>query len=149
METVETNDPGLCGYSKQDLGEKRSSNRISSPPHSTSTTLLPSPPAIDPLLQRFIICNVVSKNKDREKVCLSERNRVKTFLTAMKFNEDEVHQRCILYENPGDIFAADLYVHQDFVMEPIPSPIQLIPLILMKLRFKQLLKAMRYLRSYL
>ena len=51
VDKVETNDPGLCGYSKQDSRVKRSSNRISSPPPSTSTTLLPSPPAIDPLLQ--------------------------------------------------------------------------------------------------
>ena len=113
VDTVETNDPGLCGYSKQDLGEKRSSNRISSPPHSTSTTLLPSPPAIDPLLQRFIICNVISKNKIREKFRIYERCRAKTFLAAMKFNEDQIHQKCILCEKPGDIFAADLYVHKD------------------------------------
>ena len=113
VDKVETNDPGLCGYSKQDSRVKRSSNRISSPPPSTSTALLPSPPAIDPLLQQFIICNVVSKNKVPEMFRFHERNRAKTILATMKFNEDEVPQRCILYEKPSDIFATDLYVHKD------------------------------------
>ena len=30
----------------------------------------------------------------------------------MKFNEDEVHQRYILYEKPGVIFSMDLYVQR-------------------------------------
>ena len=35
------------------------------------------------------------------------------FLSAIKFNKDEVFTRCILLGSPGDIFAADIMYHKN------------------------------------
>ena len=48
-----------------------------------------------------------------EKYRICERTRAKCFLAAVRFNQDDVYKRCVLYEKPGDVYAADLYSHKD------------------------------------
>ena len=43
----------------------------------------------------------------------SEVRRASLFLSAIKFNRDEVFTRCILLGSPGDIFTADIMYHKN------------------------------------
>ena len=44
---------------------------------------------------------------------ISEARRASLFLSAVKFNKDEVFILCILLGSPGDIFAADIMYHKN------------------------------------
>ena len=46
---------------------------------------------------------------------ISETRRASLFLSAIKFNRDEVFTWCILLGSPGDIFAADIMYHKNFL----------------------------------
>ena len=58
-----------------------------------------------------IICNSVKckGNSTRSRIC--ENGRAKLFLSAIKYNQDEVFTRCIFLKEVGDVFAADLVYH--------------------------------------
>ena len=40
-------------------------------------------------------------------------NRAKNFIKAYNFNKGKAYNKCILYKTPGDVFAADIYVHKN------------------------------------
>ena len=44
---------------------------------------------------------------------------MKNFIKAYNFNKDEVYNKCIWYKTPGDVFAADIYVHKNCVKKYI------------------------------
>ena len=46
---------------------------------------------------------------------INEARRASLFLSAIKFNKDEVFTRCILFGSPGDIFAADIMYHKNYL----------------------------------
>ena len=64
-------------------------------------------------MKNGIVCNQAKCRGDSLKLCICERKRAKEFLSAIKFNKDEVFTRCILYKTVGDIFAADVMYHKN------------------------------------
>ena len=44
---------------------------------------------------------------------INEARRARLFLSAIKFNKDEVFTQCILLGSSGDIFAADIVYHKN------------------------------------
>ena len=60
-----------------------------------------------------IISNQLKSRGDTKILRISEARRASLFLSAIKFNKDEVFTRCILFGSPGDIFAADIMYHKN------------------------------------
>ena len=58
-----------------------------------------------------IICNQMKSRGDTKMLRISEARRARLFLSAIKFNKDEVFTQCILLGSSGDIFAADIMYH--------------------------------------
>ena len=54
-----------------------------------------------------IICNQIKSRSDTKILRIIEARIASLFLSAIKFNKDEVFTRCILLGSPGDIFAAE------------------------------------------
>ena len=56
-------------------------------------------------------------NKQSERYRISElktgKTRASRFLSAFKYNGDEVSTKCIFLKSIGDIFAADIYYHSN------------------------------------
>ena len=59
-----------------------------------------------------IICNKIKCQGDNKRLRICETRRAKLLLSAVKFNKDDVHTRCILYKVPGNVFAADVMYHK-------------------------------------
>ena len=59
------------------------------------------------------LCNQNKCRGDSRKLRICETKRAKQFLSAIKFNKDEVFTRCILCKAVGDIFAADVMYHKN------------------------------------
>ena len=60
-----------------------------------------------------IICNHMKSRGDTKILRISEARRASLFLSAIKFNKDEVFTQCILLGSPGDIFVADVMYHKN------------------------------------
>ena len=60
-----------------------------------------------------IICNQIKSRSDTKILRIIEARIASLFLSAIKFNKDEVFTRCILLGSPGDIFAADIMYHKN------------------------------------
>ena len=67
----------------------------------------------EPREKPCIICNQIKCKGDIRKLRICEPRRAKQLLTAVKFNNDDVYTRCILYKTIGDVFAADLVYHKN------------------------------------
>ena len=63
-----------------------------------------------------IICNQLKYRGDTKILRISEARRASLFLSAIKFNKDEVFARCILLGIPGDIFAANIMYHKNCLL---------------------------------
>ena len=61
----------------------------------------------------FIICNQMKSRGDTKILRISEVRRASLFLSAIKFNKDEVFTQCILLGSSGDIFVADVMYHKN------------------------------------
>ena len=61
----------------------------------------------------FIICNQMKYRGDTKILRISEVRRASLFLSAIKFNKDEVFTQCILLGSSGDIFVADVMYHKN------------------------------------
>lgn len=68
-----------------------------------------TPPAEKPC----IVCNHIKSKGDNRRFRICEVTRAHLFLSAIKFNKDDVYTRCILFENFGDVYAADVMYHKN------------------------------------
>ena len=59
-----------------------------------------------------VICNQIKFKGESKRLRISEKRRANLFLSAIKFNKDDVQTRCILHNTAGDIFAADVMYHK-------------------------------------
>ena len=60
-----------------------------------------------------MIYNQIKFKGDEKLYRLCEENRAQLFLSAIQLNLDEVCTRWATYKTIGDIFAADIYSHQN------------------------------------
>lgn len=60
-----------------------------------------------------MICNQQKIKGDKTLYRISEIERAIELLQSSKYFKDDVHTRCILYQSPGDVFAADVYYHKN------------------------------------
>ena len=102
-----TKDEPVSSRNEQSKPETRSSKRLKldlSNTASTSASAVKDSPCI--------VCNQM-KSKDivkRFRIC--EARRARLFLSAIKFNKDDVYTRCSLLQNIGDVYAADIMYHK-------------------------------------
>ena len=57
----------------------------------------------------------VSRRKKLSRYHISEVNVAKTRLKTSKFVKDSLHIQCILFKNMGDVFAADVMYHCNYL----------------------------------
>ena len=60
-----------------------------------------------------IICNNYKRKGDNKRVRICENRRAKLLSSATKFFKDTVYNRCSLFGNIGDVFAADILYHKN------------------------------------
>ena len=85
-----------------------------SPHHScTRTKRVKTVDSQIPQMKNCIVCNQAKCQGDSRKLRIYETKRAKQFLSAIKFNKEEVFTRCILCKAVGDIFAADVMYHKN------------------------------------
>ena len=60
-----------------------------------------------------IICNQFKCKGDIKLYRIGERQSAKNLLLAARFFKDDIHTRCVLWETPGDVFAADVMYHKN------------------------------------
>ena len=58
-----------------------------------------------------IICNQKKVKGETKLYRICDNKRAKTFISAYRFNQDDVFSRCSIYTTAGDVFAADLVSH--------------------------------------
>ena len=59
-----------------------------------------------------IICNQKKVKGETKLYRICDNKRAKTFISAYRFNQDDVFSRCSIYTTAGDVFAADLFSHE-------------------------------------
>jgi len=91
--------------SKQSNQESRSRKRLKSDCSITeeSTNFKKKP---------CIVCNQIKSKSIKKKFRICEAKRAKLFLSAIKYNKDDVYTRCSLLQNIGDVYAADIIYHK-------------------------------------
>lgn len=71
----------------------------------------------DPKELRCTVCGSgalrVKGKRSFEKYRISTFERTQMFLDATRFFKDEVYERVLYLEEPGDVLAADIYYHRD------------------------------------
>ena len=60
-----------------------------------------------------IICNIVKKKGVTTRYRIGQKSCAWHFLAAINFNKDDVYRRCIFCTTPGDIFATDIFYHDN------------------------------------
>lgn len=60
-----------------------------------------------------IVCNQAKCRGVTKKFRMCEAKRARLFLSAIKYNKDEVYTRCSLLQNIGDVYAADIMYHKN------------------------------------
>ena len=69
-----------------------------------------------PLEKTCIIYSQMKSRGDTKILKIREARRASLFLSAIKFNKDEVFTRCILRGSPGNIFAVDIMYHKNCLL---------------------------------
>ena len=95
QQVEETNTPG-----------QEQNTRPSIRPQDVSPMQSPEPPK-----KPCVICNHVKHNNETIRHRKSEKKHASNFIAAYTFNKDDVYRRCIFLKKLGDIYAADIYVH--------------------------------------
>ena len=60
-----------------------------------------------------IICNCMKKHNVQLRYRISTKSRAVVFINAYKLNLDDVFSRCSVFNDPEDIFAADIMYHKN------------------------------------
>ena len=91
--------------SEQSTPETRSSKRLKLDLTNTaSTSTVKESPCT--------VCNQMKSKDDAKRIRICEPRRARLFLSAIEYNKDDVYTRCILLQNIGDVFAADVVYHE-------------------------------------
>ena len=59
-----------------------------------------------------IVCNQMKSKGIVKRFRICEARRARLFLSAIKFNKDDVYTRCSLLQNIGDVYAANIMYHK-------------------------------------
>ena len=59
-----------------------------------------------------VVCNKIKSKGESKRLRICEKGRANLFLSAIKFNKDDVQTRCILQKIPGEIFTAGVMYHK-------------------------------------
>lgn len=60
-----------------------------------------------------IFCVQMKKKEDTVLYRICEVERAIELIQSTRFNKDDVYTRCVLFQTPGDVFAADVYYHRN------------------------------------
>ena len=102
-----TKDEPVSSRNEQSTPETRSSKRLKldlSNTASTSASAVKESPCI--------VCNQMKSKGIVKRFRICEARRARLFLSAIKFNKDDVYTRCSLLQNIGDVYAADIMYHK-------------------------------------
>ena len=100
-----TEDEPITSRNEQSTPETRSSKRLKLDLTNTaSTSAVKESPCI--------VCNKMKSKGDAKRMRICEAKRARLFLSAIKYNKDDVYTRCSLLQNIGDVFAADVMYHK-------------------------------------
>ena len=64
---------------------------------------------------RCIVCNQIKSRGITKRFRICEAKRARLFLSAIKYNKDDVYTRCSLLKNTGDVYAADIMYHNNYL----------------------------------
>ena len=102
-----TKDEPVSSRNEKSTPETRSSKRLKLDLSNTASTS-----AFAVKESSCIVCNQMKSKGIVKRFRICEARRAQLFLSAIKFNKDDVYTRCSLLQNIGDVYAADIMNHK-------------------------------------